>query len=145
MIYDHFKELLIYLIDNEKGRLRYWNNPSSSHKSNIDFSEEKLKKIFNTAFTFSYKLGIKLIQRFPWIIKKYPEYVNQLGIDIYKEKKIFYNQPFALNLLVEYITKNNLNDLSNKDIMKHLIFWRFPSLNYALKFISLKYILYSYA
>ena len=139
MIYDHFKELLIYLIDNEKGRLRYWNNQSSSHKSNIDFSEEKLKKIFNTAFTFSYKLGIKLIQRFPWIIKKYPEYVNQLGIDIYKEKKIFYNQPFALNLLVEYITKNNLNDLSNKDIMKHLIFWRFPSLNYALKFISLKY------
>ena len=139
VIYDNFKELLIYLIDNEKDRLRFWNNPSSSHKSNIDFNEEKLKKIFHTAFTFSNKLGIKLIQRFPWIIKKYPEYVEQLGQDIYKEKKNFYKQPFALNLLVEYIVKKNFNDLSEKKIMNDLIFWKFPSLNYALKFISLRY------
>jgi hypothetical protein len=86
-IYDNFKELLIYLIDNEKDRLRFWNNPSSSHKLNIDFNEEKLKKIFHTAFTFSNKLGIKLIQRFPWITNKYPEYTEQLGQEIYKEKK----------------------------------------------------------
>ena len=140
LVLSNFKELLIYLIKNESNSLIYWNNPSNSHNSNkIDFSDEKIKLMLNTAFICSDKLSINLIQRFPWITKKYPELINKLSERIYKNKKDYYNQPLSLSILVDYILKKKYNDLSNKNIMKNLLFWKFPSLNYALKFISLNY------
>ena len=138
-LFDSHKDLLIFLIDNELNSLRYWNNPSTSHKSTIDYSEDKIRRMFDSVFRFSNKLCLKLIQRFPWISKKFPNYVNKFGEYIYNNKSKFYHQPLALKIMVDYIVSNKISDLNYIDIMKSFIFWKFPSLNYALKFISLNY------
>lgn len=138
-LFENHKDLLIFLIDNEMSSLRYWNNPSTSHKNTRDFSEDKIKRIFDSIFKFSNKLCLKLIQRFPWINNKFPVYVNKFGEYIYNNKSKFYHQPLALKVLIDYIVSNNKKDLEDINIMKSLIFWKFPSLNYALKFISLNY------
>ena len=137
---ENFKDLLIFLIDNEMNSLRYWNNAALSHKNTGSvFSEDKIKKIFNTVFNVNNKLCIKLIQRFPWINKKFSNNLIKFGEFIYNHRKEFFNLPFALTLLIQYIISSNKPDLNRIDIMKSLIFWKFPSLNYALKYISLTY------
>ena len=114
--------MLIYLIKNESNSLIYWNNPSNSHNSNkIDFSDEKIKLMLNTAFISSDKLSINLIQRFPWITKKYPELINKLSERIYKNKKLYYNQPLSLNILVDYILKKNSTIYQKKHYEKFII------------------------
>ena len=137
---ENFKDLLVFLLDNEMNSLRYWNNAALSHKNTGNvFTEDKIKKIFNSIFNVNYKLCIKLVQRFPWINKKFASNLNKFGEYIYNNKKDFYNQPLALNLFIQYIIADKRNDLNSIKVMKSLIFWKFPSLNYALKYISLAY------
>ena len=137
---ENFKDLLVFLLDNEMNSLRYWNNAALSHKNTGSvFNDDKIKKIFTSIFNVNYKLCIKLVQRFPWINKKFASNINKFGEHIYNNKKYFYNQPLALNLFIQYIISDKRNDLHNIKIMKSLIFWKFPSLNYALKYISLTY------
>jgi len=44
-----------------------------------------------------------------------------------------------LKYLIDYIFDNKLNDLNDLSMMKHFILWKYPSLNFALKYISYKY------
>ena len=126
-------------------RLKYWNNPSASHTSSMTgHDEEKIKKLINNIFLYSDKLSIKLSQRFPWIQKKYPRLITSLGERIYSNKKEFYNEPNALNILIDYIINSNKKDLKKGGIMKHLICWKLPLLNFSLQYISLKYDDYYY-
>jgi hypothetical protein len=90
VIYDNIKDLLIYLIESEINNLRYWNSPSTFHSqkkkytpSSSKLKEEKVKDIFETAFSISNKLSIKLVQRYPWIERKFGFYINELGRMIY--------------------------------------------------------------
>ena len=46
-LFDSHKDLLIFLIDNELNSLRYWNNPSTSHKSTIDYFDEYFILLYN--------------------------------------------------------------------------------------------------
>ena len=89
-------------------------------------------------------MSIKLSQRFPWIQKKYPRLITSLGERIYSNKKEFYNEPGALNILIDYIIDTNKKDLKKGGIMKHLICWKLPLLNFSLQYISLKYDDYYY-
>ena len=80
LTFEDFEQILIFLIESEMNRLKYWNNPSASHTSSMTgHDEEKRKKILTNIFTYSDKLSIKLIQRFPWIEKKYPSLITSLG------------------------------------------------------------------
>ena len=138
--FEDFEKILIFLIESEMNRLKYWNNPSASHTSSMTgHDEEKIKKLLTNIFNYSDKLSIKLIQRFPWIQKKYPYLIASLGEKIYSNKKEFYNEPYALNILIEYIIDSNKNDLKKGGIMKHFICWKLPLLNFSLQYISLKY------
>ena len=138
--FEDFEKILIFLIESEMNRLKYWNNPSASHTlSMTGHDEEKIKKLLTNIFNYSDKLSIKLIQRFPWIQKKYPYLIASLGEKIYSNKKEFYNEPYALNILIEYIIDSNKNDLKKGGIMKHFICWKLPLLNFSLQYISLKY------
>ena len=145
LTFEDFEQILIFLIESEMNRLKYWNNPSASHTSSMTgHDEEKRKKILNNIFSYSDKLSIKLIQRFPWIQKKYPSLLTSLGEKILSNKKEFYNEPYALNIMIEYIIESKKNDLKNGGIMKHLICWKLPLLNFSLQYISLKYDDYYY-
>ena len=145
LTFEDFEQILIFLIESEMNRLKDWNNPSASHTSSMTgHDEEKRKKILNNIFSYSDKLSIKLIQRFPWIQKKYPSLLTSLGEKILANKKVFYNEPYALNIMIEYIIESNKNDLKNGGIMKHLICWKLPLLNFSLQYISLKYDDYYY-
>lgn len=97
---DNMKDLLIYLIESEINNLRYWNSPSTFHNMNKKYTpnssklkEEKVKDIFETAFSISNKLSIKLVQRFPWIERKFGLYIHELGKTIYEVRK------FSLKLI----------------------------------------------
>ena len=93
LTFEDFEQILIFLIESEMNRLKYWNNPSASHTSSMTgHDEEKRKKILNNIFSYSDKLSIKLIQRFPWIQKKYPSLLTSLGEKILANKKEFYNE-----------------------------------------------------
>jgi hypothetical protein len=145
LTFEDFEKILIFLIENEMNRLKYWNNPSASHTSSMTgHDEEKIKKLINNIFLYSDKLSIKLSQRFPWIQKKYPRLITSLGERIYSNKKEFYNEPNALNILIDYIINSNKKDLKKGGIMKHLICWKLPLLNFSLQYISLKYDDYYY-
>ena len=145
LTFEDFEQILIFLIESEMNRLKYWNNPSASHTSSMTgHDEEKRKKILNNIFTYSDKLSIKLIQRFPWIQKKYPSLITSLGEKILSNKKEFYNEPYALNIMIKYIIDAKKNDLKNGGIMKHLICWKLPLLNFSLQYISLEYDDYYY-
>ena len=145
LTFEDFEQILIFLLESEMNRLKYWNNPSASHTSSITgHDEEKRRKILNNIFTYSDKLSIKLIQRFPWIQKKYPSLVTSLGEKILSNKKEFYNEPYALNIMIKYIVESKKNDLKNGGIMKHLICWKLPLLNFSLQYISLDYDDYYY-
>jgi hypothetical protein len=146
LVYDNIKDLLIYLIESEINNLRYWNSPSTFHNSHKKYTpsssklkEEKVKDIFETAFAISNKLSIKLVQRFPWIERKFGSYMNRLGSTIYQKKKLFYHQPHALKYLIEYMMKNGQKELESLTMIKDLIMWMLPSLNYALKYISFNF------
>ena len=98
LVYDNVKDLLIYLIESEINNLRYWNSPSTFHNSgkkytpsSSKFKEEKVRDIFETAFSISNKLSIKLVQRYPWIERKFNSYMNRLGLTIYQVRKKFKN------------------------------------------------------
>lgn len=87
---NNIKDLLIYLIESEINNLRYWNSPSTFHNLNKKYTpsssklkEEKVKDIFETAFSISNKLSIKLVQRYPWIERKFSAYIDELGRMIY--------------------------------------------------------------
>ena len=109
----------MFLLDNEMNSLRYWNNAALSHKNTGNvFNDDKIKKIFTSIFNVNYKLCIKLVQRFPWINKKFASNINKFGEHIYNNKKYFYNQPLALNLFIQYIISDKRNDLHNIKIMK---------------------------
>ena len=143
--FEDFEKILIFLIESEMNRLKYWNNPSASHTSSMTgHDEEKIKKLLSNIFTYSDKLSIKLFQRFPWIKKKYPNLITSLGERIYSNKKEFYTEPYALNILIDYIIDSNKKDLKKGGIMKHLICWKLPLLNFSLQYISLKYDDYYY-
>ena len=145
LTFEDFEQILIFLIESEMNRLKYWNNPSASHTSSMTgHDEEKRKKILNNIFTYSDKLSIKLIQRFPWIQKKYPSLITSLGEKILSNKKEFYNEPYALNIMIKYIIDLKKNDLKKGGIMKHLICWKLPLLNFSLQYISLEYDDYYY-
>ena len=145
LTFEDFEQILIFLIESEMNRLKYWNNPSASHTSSMTgHDEEKRKKILNNIFTYSDKLSIKLIQRFPWIQKKYPSFITSLGEKILSNKKEFYNEPYALNIMIKYIIDLKKNDLKKGGIMKHLICWKLPLLNFSLQYISLEYDDYYY-
>ena len=145
LTFEDFEKILVFLIENEMNRLKYWNNPSASHTSSMTgHDEEKIKKLINNIFLYSDKLSIKLSQRFPWIQKKYPRLITSLGERIYSNKKEFYNEPGALNILIDYIIDTNKKDLKKGGIMKHLICWKLPLLNFSLQYISLKYDDYYY-
>ena len=145
LTFEDFEKILVFLIENEMNRLKYWNNPSASHTSSMTgHDEEKIKKLINNIFLYSDKLSIKLSQRFPWIKKKYPRLITSLGERIYSNKKEFYNEPNALNILIDYIIDSNKKDLKKGGIMKHLICWKLPLLNFSLQYISLKYDDYYY-
>jgi len=146
VVYDNIKHLMIYLIESEINNMRYWNSPSTFHIQNTkfiptstNFKQERVKEIFQSAFSISNKLSIKLVQRYPFIEKKFIDYIDILGEEIYKNRKLFYNQNLAFKYLVDYMKKNKLNELSDLSMMKVFLFWRFPSLNFALKYISLGY------
>jgi hypothetical protein len=146
MIIDNIKDLLVYLIESEINNLRYWNSPSTFHSQNKKYTpsssklkEERVKNIFETAFSISNKLSIKLVQRYPWIERKFTSYINDLCSIIYNNKKTFYHQPLALKYLIDHIARNNLPDLNDFRMMKHLLLWKFPSLNVALKYIYIDY------
>jgi hypothetical protein len=90
MIIDNIKDLMVYLIESEINNLRYWNSPSTFHSQSRKYTpkssklkEEKVKNIFETAFSISNKLSIKLVQRYPWIERKFSSYINELGSIIY--------------------------------------------------------------
>ena len=145
-LFDNVKHLIIYLIESEINNMRYWNSPSTFHIQNKKFiptstnlKQERVKEIFQTAFSISNKLSIKLVQRYPFIEKKFTDYINRLGEEIYKNRKLFYNQSLAFKYLVDYMKINHLNELTDLSMMKVFLFWRFPSLNFALKYISLGY------
>ena len=145
LTFEDFEQILIFLIESEMNRLKYWNNPSASHTSSMTgHDEEKRKKILTNIFTYSDKLSIKLIQRFPWIEKKYPSLITSLGEKILSNKKEFYNEPYALNIMIKYIIDSKKRDLQNGGIMKHFICWKFPLLNFSLQYISLEYDDYYY-
>ena len=140
LTFEDFEKILVFLIESEMNRLKYWNNPSASHTSSMTgHDEEKIKKLLFNIFSYSDKLSIKLFQRFPWIQKKYPSLIRSLGERIYSNKKEFYNEPYALNILIDYIIDSNKKDLKKGGIMKHLICWKLPLLNFSLQYISLKY------
>ena len=140
LTFEDFEQILIFLIESEMNRLKYWNNPSASHTSSMtEHNKEKRKKLLDNIFTYSDKLSIKLIQRFPWIRKKYPDLILTLGEKILLNKKEFYNEPYALNIMIEYIVKTGKKDFTKGGIMKHLICWKFPLLNFSLQYISLDY------
>jgi len=140
LTFEDFEKILVFLIESEMNRLKYWNNPSASHTSSMTgHDEEKIKKLLFNIFSYSDKLSIKLFQRFPWIQKKYPALIRSLGERIYSNKKEFYNEPYALNILIDYIIDSNKKDLKKGGIMKHLICWKLPLLNFSLQYISLKY------
>jgi hypothetical protein len=44
-----------------------------------------------------------------------------------------------LKYLIDYIYRNNLKDLDDLQMMKDFLFWKIPTLNYALRYIYLKY------
>ena len=98
---DKISNLLIYLIESEINNLRYWNSPSTFHKQDkkliptvgsLLWKEEKIKEVFESAFLVSHILPIKLIQRYPWIEKKFPkEYIDDLGKQIYEVIIVFEN------------------------------------------------------
>ena len=124
--------------------MRYWNSPSTFHIQNtkyiptsMNMNQERVKEIFQTAFSISNKLSIKLVQRYPFIEKKFTDYINRLGQEIYINRKVFYNQSLAFKYLIDYMKLNHSDDLKDLKMMKIFLFWRFPSLNYALKYISL--------
>ena len=98
-----------------------------------------MKEIFQTAFSISNKLSIKLVQRYPFIEKKFSDYTDHLGKVIYTNRKLFYNQSLAFKYFVDYMKNNNLSELTDFSMMKVFLFWKFPSLNFALKYISLAY------
>ena len=56
-----------------------------------------------------------------------------------QNKKLFYHQNLALKYLIDYIVRNNLPDLKDLSMMEDLLMWKFPSLNYALRYIYMKY------
>ena len=62
---------------------------------------------------------------------------------------MFYHQPGALKYLIDHILANNLADMNSTKMMKDLLLWKFPSLNYALKYLSIKfngkYVLHKYS
>jgi len=100
VIINNIKNLLIYLIESEINNLRYWNSPSTFHKQDINhvptmtimstfiWKEEKIREVFQSAFSVSHKLSIKLVQRYPWIEKKFKGYVDDLGKIIYMVSSI---------------------------------------------------------
>jgi len=144
VVYENIKDLLIYLIESEMNNMRYWNCPSTFHNnkkytpSSSKFKADKVKNIFFTAFSISNKLSIKLVQRFPWIEKKFSSYIEQLSLTIYENRKLFYGQPNALRYMIEYISKNRLYEvehLTNRH-RKDFLMWKYPTLNYAMKYIS---------
>jgi phosphatidylinositol 4-kinase len=44
-----------------------------------------------------------------------------------------------LKYLIDYIIRNNLPDLDDMRMMKDFVMWKFPSLNFALRYIYLTY------
>ena len=52
--------------------------------SSYIWKDEKMLEVFNSAFSVSHKLSIKLVQRYPWIEKKFSVYVEDLGKIIYE-------------------------------------------------------------
>ena len=96
-LFDNIKNLIIYLIESEINNMRYWNSPSTFHIQNtkyiptsMNMNQERVKEIFQTAFSISNKLSIKLVQRYPFIEKKFTDYINRLGQEIYINRKVFY-------------------------------------------------------
>lgn len=129
------KSLLIYLIESEILNLRYWNTPFIKHKftfSKITNQEE----IFISSFDVNINLPIKLVQRFPWIEKKYPRYMKLLLQLIEKFWKEVKEIPEALNY---YICKINPNKLKKNYLIKELFLWKSSHIHKGLNYLSLQY------
>lgn len=146
LMHDNIKNLLAYLIESEISNLRYWNSPSTFHDSQNknnsslkNLSNNRLKELFESAFLVSNRLSLKLIQRFPWIEKKFESYVKILESKIYNSTIKYLTEPQALKYYVDYIIKNKLSDLNYEYLNKFLLLWKLPNLNFGLKYLSLEY------
>ena len=149
---EKIKNLLVYLIESEISNLRYWNSPNTSHHKEKDYlptsntlKDDRVKEIFEAAFLISDKLSIKLVERYPWIERKFKEYINKLEQNIFENSEEFYEFSYALKYYINYLIKYeekfeiNKNDNFSCLLNPNLLFWKLPSLNNAFKYLSLNY------